>query len=87
MMLTAWFLSRAALLSDHECALSQVGTHPHMTSYVAGTLNNKHTYIRICLLEFFILVAHIWVTVNTNDNFRPIQIPDIALSYIILTLN
>ena len=35
MDLPAWFPSGAALYNHHECALSQVGTHPDMTLDVA----------------------------------------------------
>ena len=37
MMPKACFLSEAALLSCHERALSEVGTHPDMTFDVAST--------------------------------------------------
>ena len=34
MVLVAWCPSEAALYSQHECALSQVGIHPDIVMYV-----------------------------------------------------
>ena len=48
MVLVVWCPSGAALLSCHDCALSQIGAHPGVTLNVARmyTTTNKqpHTY-------------------------------------------
>ena len=41
-MPAVYFPSGAALLSCHECSLSQVGAHPDMTLDVARRLNSNN---------------------------------------------